>query len=161
MLTPPLLPEGLCLRRLCSRNSLCAAGSMFCCAFEALCCSTIFISASTSEYTPIALLAYIAEERVLLGHDVTRHVMFVALAAARVFAILFIASAILFTSHLLLTGCYGNRCKQTPYCLQHARHNIFHLGYGCMSLLCVVPHRQIYCDDPVSHQRSPISVNEM
>jgi hypothetical protein len=26
--------------------------------------------------------------------------------------------------NLLLTCCYGNRCKQTPYCLQYARHNI-------------------------------------
>jgi uncharacterized membrane protein YwaF len=48
-------------------------------------------------------------------------------AAARASAILFTSSsAILFyvTLYWLLPSCYGNRCKQTPYCLQHARHSI-------------------------------------
>jgi hypothetical protein len=60
-------------------------------------------SHSKTDCTAAAPLAYIAAESVLLGHDITRHVMFVAPAAARAFAMLFIASVILFTSHLLLT----------------------------------------------------------
>jgi hypothetical protein len=40
-------------------------------------------------------------------------------AAARASAILFAAS------HSTVAWLSGNCCKQTPYCLQHARHNMF------------------------------------
>jgi hypothetical protein len=51
---------------------------------------------------------------------VTRHVMFtVPLPRARASAILFAAS------HSTDAWLPSNCCNQTPYCLQHARHNIY------------------------------------
>jgi hypothetical protein len=40
---------------------------------------------------------------------------------------------------LLLTSCYGNRCKQMPYRLQHARHNIIKTWGSIMFCKCILP----------------------
>jgi hypothetical protein len=57
--------------------------------------------------------------RLLLRHSRNTSRDVYRAAAARAFAILFAAS------HSTVAWLPSNCCKQTPYCLQHVRHNIY------------------------------------